>query len=147
MDWSADRHLVGRNLFRICHDHADSQRSLYLRTHLRRHSLRLCHPHRKSCRRDADRHRLCDRNSDSDRYGDSDVHRDRYSYAYGHCYEYGHCDRNIDGDRDHNIDADRIANVKENCEGKYIKVAAENDGSFTLTNQRTGVQKTYAAKK
>ena len=50
-------------------------------------------------------------------------------------------------DRDHNIDADHIANVKENCEGKYLKVTAENDGSFTLTNQRTGVQKTYAVKK
>jgi competence protein ComEC len=52
-----------------------------------------------------------------------------------------------ENDRDHNIDADHIANVRENCEGKYIKVAAESDGSFTLTNQRTGVQKTYAAKK
>lgn len=52
-----------------------------------------------------------------------------------------------ENDRDHNIDADHIANVKENCEGKYLKVTAENDGSFTLTNQRTSVQKTYAVKK
>jgi len=36
--------------------------------------------------------------------------------------------------------------VKENCEGKYLKVAAEADGSFTLTNGRTGEQKTYAKK-
>jgi hypothetical protein len=52
-----------------------------------------------------------------------------------------------ENDRDHNVDADHIANVKENCEGKYIKVVAESDGSFTLTNQRTGIQKTYAIKK
>jgi hypothetical protein len=36
--------------------------------------------------------------------------------------------------------------VKENCEGKYIKVAAETDGAFTVTNGRTGEQKTYAKK-
>ena len=52
-----------------------------------------------------------------------------------------------ENDRDHNIDADHIANVKENCEGKYLKATAESDGSFTVTNQRTGVQKTYPAKK
>ena len=52
-----------------------------------------------------------------------------------------------ENDRDHNVDGDHIANVKENCEGKYIKVTAENDGSFTLVNQRTGVQKSYSVKK
>lgn len=51
-----------------------------------------------------------------------------------------------ESDRDHNIDADHIANPKENCEGKYLKVTAESDGSFTLTNSRTGTQKTYAKK-
>jgi competence protein ComEC len=49
-------------------------------------------------------------------------------------------------DRDHNVAENRIANVKENCEGKYIKVAAEADGTFTVTNARTGEQKTYAKK-
>ncbi len=49
-------------------------------------------------------------------------------------------------DRDHNIDADHIANVKENCEGKYLKVSAESDGTFTVTNQRTSADKTYAKK-
>jgi beta-lactamase superfamily II metal-dependent hydrolase len=49
-------------------------------------------------------------------------------------------------DRDHNVDPEHIANVKENCEGKYFKVTAESDGSFTLTNARTGSQKTYAKK-
>jgi len=51
-----------------------------------------------------------------------------------------------ESDTDHNVEADHIANVKENCEGKYIKVTAESDGSFTLTNSRTGEQKTYAKK-
>jgi len=51
-----------------------------------------------------------------------------------------------ENDRLHNVSDDRIANVKENCEGKFLKVAAEADGSFTLTNSRTGVSKTYSAK-
>ena len=51
-----------------------------------------------------------------------------------------------ESDRDHNMDPDHIANVKENCEGKYFKVTAESDGAFTLTNARTGNQKTYPKK-
>jgi competence protein ComEC len=51
-----------------------------------------------------------------------------------------------ESDKDHNINPERIANVKENCEGKYLKVTAEKDGTFTVTNQRTGEQKTYAKK-
>jgi beta-lactamase superfamily II metal-dependent hydrolase len=51
-----------------------------------------------------------------------------------------------ESDRDHNVDADHIANVKENCEGKYVKAVADSDGSFSLTNQRTGVEKTYTKK-
>lgn len=48
-----------------------------------------------------------------------------------------------ESDREHNIAEERIANVKENCEGKYLKVSAESDGTFTVTNGRTGAQKTY----
>jgi beta-lactamase superfamily II metal-dependent hydrolase len=51
-----------------------------------------------------------------------------------------------ESDKDHNVDSDHIANVKENCDGKYLKVTADPDGSFTLTNGRTGYQKTYAKK-
>lgn len=51
-----------------------------------------------------------------------------------------------ESDKDHNVDFDHIANVKENCEGKYFKVSAESDGSFTLTNARSGNQKTYPKK-
>jgi len=49
-------------------------------------------------------------------------------------------------DREHNVPDDHIANVKENCEGKDLKVMAEPDGSFTLTNGRTGQEKVYAKK-
>ena len=49
-------------------------------------------------------------------------------------------------DREHNVDADHIANPKENCEGKPFLVSAEKDGSFTLTNARTGAQKSYSGK-
>ena len=51
-----------------------------------------------------------------------------------------------ESDKDHNVDPERIANVKENCEGKYIKVTAESDGAFTVTNGRTGAQKAYSKK-
>lgn len=51
-----------------------------------------------------------------------------------------------ESDQDHNIDSDHIANTKENCEGKYLKVSASSDGTFTVTNQRNGVEKTYARK-
>lgn len=51
-----------------------------------------------------------------------------------------------ESDRDHNVDPDHIANIKENCEGKDIKVTADMDGSFTLTNGRTGEQKSYSKK-
>lgn len=51
-----------------------------------------------------------------------------------------------ESDQAHNVDAEHIANVKENCEGKSLKVTAESDGTFTLTNTRTGVQKTYTKK-
>lgn len=51
-----------------------------------------------------------------------------------------------ESDRDHNLAEDHIANVKENCEGKSITVVAQADGSFTVRNDRTGVQKSYAKK-
>jgi competence protein ComEC len=49
-----------------------------------------------------------------------------------------------ESDKDHNVADERIANVKENCEGKYIKVTADADGAFTVTNSRTGVDKVYS---
>jgi len=51
-----------------------------------------------------------------------------------------------ESDKDHNIDPEHIANPKENCEGKYFKVTATPDGSFTLTNTRTSNEKSYPKK-
>ncbi|MGA8428691.1 MAG: MBL fold metallo-hydrolase [Candidatus Sulfotelmatobacter sp.] len=52
----------------------------------------------------------------------------------------------MDSDKDHNVAADRIANPAENCEGKYIKVEASPDGTFTVINSRTGLKQTYEKK-
>lgn len=51
-----------------------------------------------------------------------------------------------ESDKDHNVPEERIANVKENCEGKYFKVSATADGAFTVTNGRTGLEKKYSKK-
>ena len=49
-----------------------------------------------------------------------------------------------ESDKLHNVDADHIANVKEHCEGAFLKVSAASDGAYTLTNSRTGVTKSYS---
>ena len=51
-----------------------------------------------------------------------------------------------ESDKVHNVDADHIANVKEHCEGAFLKVLAESDGAYTLTNSRTGVTKSYSSR-
>ena len=51
-----------------------------------------------------------------------------------------------ESDREHNVTEERIANVKENCEGKFLKVVAESNGTFSVTNGRSGVEKTYSKK-
>lgn len=39
-----------------------------------------------------------------------------------------------------------IANIDAQCEGKYLRVTAHEDGSFTVYNSRNKYNKTYAAK-
>jgi competence protein ComEC len=39
-----------------------------------------------------------------------------------------------------------IANIDEKCEGKYLKVTAREDGSFTVYNSRNKYTKTYGGK-
>ncbi len=39
-----------------------------------------------------------------------------------------------------------IANIDEKCEGKFLKVSAHEDGSFTVYNSRNKYTKTYAGK-
>jgi len=50
----------------------------------------------------------------------------------------------LDAGQDHNVSADMIANLDENCQGKYIKVSASPDGTFTVLNARNNYKKTYA---
>ncbi|HLW76171.1 MAG TPA: MBL fold metallo-hydrolase [Bryobacteraceae bacterium] len=40
-----------------------------------------------------------------------------------------------------------IANVDDPCEGKYLRLTAEADGSFTMYNSRNKFTKTYAARR
>ncbi len=49
----------------------------------------------------------------------------------------------IQGDKDHNVDEKFIANVGGADQGNYIKVAAEPDGTMTVTNSRNNFSKTY----
>ena len=51
----------------------------------------------------------------------------------------------MEGGKEHNVADDRIANLEEKCEGKYIKVTADGNGSFTVMNARNGMNKTYKA--
>ncbi len=46
---------------------------------------------------------------------------------------------------EHNAPPDRIANLDETT-AHWFKVRAKADGSFTLTNGRTGAVKSYAAR-
>jgi len=48
-----------------------------------------------------------------------------------------------DSDAAHNSAEARIANVKGGTDGAYLKVVAEADGGFSVTNSRTGETKEY----
>jgi len=52
----------------------------------------------------------------------------------------------VDGGRDHNVPESFIANMDETT-SYGIKVSANRDGSFTVTNGRNGQSKTYPAKR
>jgi competence protein ComEC len=52
----------------------------------------------------------------------------------------------IAGGADHNVRDTFIANVDEFCEGKYLKLSAAQDGSFTLLNSRNKFEKGYSAR-
>jgi len=49
----------------------------------------------------------------------------------------------IDADKQHNSPDTFIANVDADCQGKWIKVTAEKDGSFTVYNTRNKFEKRY----
>jgi len=50
------------------------------------------------------------------------------------------------GGKDGNTADTFIANIDEKCEGKYLKVTAREDGSFTVYNSRNKYTKTYGVK-
>jgi competence protein ComEC len=50
----------------------------------------------------------------------------------------------VDAGKDHNVAASMIANLDESA-AHYLKVSAERDGSFSVTNSRTGETKSYRA--
>ncbi len=49
----------------------------------------------------------------------------------------------IEGGKDHNSSDTVIANLDEACEGKWLRLRAESDGSFTVYNSRNKFEKTY----
>jgi competence protein ComEC len=52
----------------------------------------------------------------------------------------------VAGGQDVNSPDSMIANVDEPCEGKYLKLTAEPDGSFAVYNSRNKYTKTYSAR-
>lgn len=50
------------------------------------------------------------------------------------------------GGREGNSPDTFIANIDKECEGKYLKVTAHEDGSFTVYNSRNKYTKTYAVR-
>jgi competence protein ComEC len=49
----------------------------------------------------------------------------------------------IDAGKAHNTADSLIANLDEVCEGKWLRVTAEKDGTFTVYNSRNKFEKTY----
>ncbi len=49
--------------------------------------------------------------------------------------------------KEHNVAEPHIANMEEKCQGLGLTLAAKDTGAFSVTNQRNGVNKNYAAGK
>ncbi len=49
----------------------------------------------------------------------------------------------VRGGAEGNVPNEFIANLQDSPDGKWIKVSAQQDGSFTVTNSRTGASKTF----
>jgi len=54
--------------------------------------------------------------------------------------------RSAAGGEDHNSPEHFLANLNETDHGHYIKMSVQADGSFTMTNERTGFTKEYPAR-
>jgi len=53
----------------------------------------------------------------------------------------------LNAPKESNPAEDFIANVDPNCQGKWIKLSARDDGTFTVSNGRNGFEKTYKPRK
>ena len=51
------------------------------------------------------------------------------------------------GGKENNTADDHIANIEENCKGFGLTVSAEKSGAFSVSNERNGKVKQYAARK
>lgn len=49
----------------------------------------------------------------------------------------------VGGGKQNNVAEDHIANMEEQCKGLGLKLSADKNGSFTVTNERNGVSKSY----
>jgi len=79
------------------------------------------------------------------------------AHAFGHCYDRGDFiepanqrwrDAYLSVCKDKRADEARIANLTDSadCEGHWLRAAIRPDGTFTITNGRTGYATTYAAR-
>ena len=50
----------------------------------------------------------------------------------------------VDGGKDHNVADEFIANLGEKDEGNFITASAQENGTFTVTNSRNHLSKTYS---
>ena len=53
----------------------------------------------------------------------------------------------MEGGQEHNVPDSFIANVDEHCQGSYLKLTAESNGSFTVFNSRNKFQRIYKSTK
>jgi hypothetical protein len=49
----------------------------------------------------------------------------------------------VRGGAESNAPDEYIANLQNSPDGKWIKISAQKDGNFTVTNGRTGASKTF----
>ena len=52
----------------------------------------------------------------------------------------------VEGGDGNNAPSPLVANVEENCKGYGLKLSVDSDGSFTVTNARNGLSRTYTSR-
>jgi competence protein ComEC len=52
----------------------------------------------------------------------------------------------VAGGKDHNVADNLIANLDESSDGNYLKIEADPDGTFTVSNSRSGLRREYDRK-